>query len=991
MPTRTASHWVDVLPLRSEVFASDGSVGELQMSLHKAVYQTVDVPYRKVSYYGEITQPTPNLSGFFSRVARRLGSDVDSTALFHLDQGMGGGKSHALVGLYHMANSPQEFFATELGQKVRTEAEHTGAHVDLTGTQTVVLTADYFSPGRATETFGPATNLFERFLWALTKGDMDRYRRYVDGGPNKEILQQALSDVGRPVLILLDELMDYVLQLSDAASIASMPSEQAFLNALMDACDDVPRVAFVVVMIRSELDERGYSPQAEGFRDYVAERLVRNGTDGRVAVTEPHDFASIIQRRLFAPADVNAVAERLARDYSIASEDAWNDKVFEKLGPNRGLTGFTDRLKASYPFHPELMRLVREEWSKVQNFQRVRSTVAIFARTALHWVTEHQAGRWAPALIGVGDIPLTAALEQVLSSGLFMGNDRAIQGYRSVATTDITSTDGSAGRAVGIDERLRAAGVAVQQDHAAVRMATAIFCYSMVTRPRGGRGATQAEVLAAVLEPTPSPGTRYTEAEEVFNALTGEDGLGSLEITQPASAPARYYLSIKQTLRMYFTASLALIDQADCERLVWERVRKLARRGIFEEIRFVETPGNDKAVDLAQVFDGVDSAVTRLVVLDPRRWTLLNGKDTRSRAEITALLGLGPDALRVDNAASCVVACVNTQRRDKARKRAREVLAWNSVLKQITPEDLDEHREATTKYSEAEEKLDEDITKAFQHYAYLIRASDGLHVEFKRIDADGTSSLRGDQVWSALVDAGRATLSGGLSGDYLAALLDGFERVLTPREVVQSFYKNPLFPLVSTTDEIRRTVFSLLVDGWELADSDGDTLAISSPEQISINSISQHLRREVSAVEDVTATVGAARGTATITIPRQSERPPVDSSRRHGLFEDEDQDYRSTGPAGESSPEGGADHGSPTASFKRYHVDLSNRSITAPDARDQVWQLVKELAKVLDAPGADHQLITLSITLTTTEGSQGAIEQKAQQVGARTRVEDDDF
>jgi hypothetical protein len=47
MSTGTVPHWVDVLSLRPEVTASDGSVGELQMSLHKAVYQTVDVPYRK--------------------------------------------------------------------------------------------------------------------------------------------------------------------------------------------------------------------------------------------------------------------------------------------------------------------------------------------------------------------------------------------------------------------------------------------------------------------------------------------------------------------------------------------------------------------------------------------------------------------------------------------------------------------------------------------------------------------------------------------------------------------------------------------------------------------------------------------------------------------------------------------------------------------------------------------------------------------------------
>ncbi|NMO37315.1 DUF499 domain-containing protein [Streptomyces sp. GMY01] len=996
MSTGTAAHWAGLLTLRQEVTDSDGSVGDLQMSLHKAVYKTVDVPYRKVDYYSDITQPTPNLIGFFGRVARRLGADVDHSALFHLDQGMGGGKSHALVGLYHMAHSPQEFFATELGRRVRDEAEQGGAEVDLSATQTVVLTADYFSPGRTSETFGPATSLFERFLWSLTGGNMDRYQRYVDGGPNKETLQQALSDAERPVLILLDELMDYILQLADPDNIASMPGEQAFLNALMDVCDDVPRVALVVVMIRSELDERGYPPQAEEFRNYVSDRLVRNGPDGRIAVNESHDFAAIIRRRLFEPADTAAAAAQTTHQYAVAHSDSWQEKVIDKLGRGRGAAGFAERVAASYPFHPELMRLVSDEWSQVQNFQRVRSTVAIFARTALHWVTEYRAGRWAPALIGVGDIPLTTSLEQLLSSGLFMNNDRAVQGYRSVATTDITSTDGSAGRAVAIDRRLRADGVTAAQQHPGVRMATALFCYSLVARPRAGRGATKAELLAAILEPIPAPGTRYTDAEEVFNALTGEDGLGALEITQSANinAPGRYYLSIKQTLRMYYTACLALVDQQACEKLVWDTAQKHARKRIFDDIHFVDAPAATGTIDLAPIFEEVDSAVTRLVVLDPCRWTLLNGKDTRSRAEITSLLGRGPDALRVDNAASCVVACVNTQRRDKARKRAKEVLAWRAVLKQIDPEEADEHREATARRADAEDKLKKDVEKAFQHYAYLVRAADGLHVEFKRFDGDGMSSLYGDQVWAALVEAGRATVAGGLSAEYLATLLDTFERTLTPREVVQFFYKNPSFPLIPSTDDIRQAIFALFSDGWELTDSDGNPLAIASAGQISINSISQSLRRVTGEPEVVPAASQTGRSGATTVLPRP--RSGSDGRQEDVLPLDGDDQYRSTSGQGHDSPpfDGEADDAPTSASepgtYKRYIVELPNRSITAVEARDHVWQLLKEMSKVIDAE-ADHQLISLNVTLVTAEGAQGAIQQKAEQAGARFRIEDDDF
>ena len=93
------------------------------------------------------------------------------------------------------------------------------------------------------------------------------------------------------------------------------------------------------------------------------------------------------------------------------------------------------------------------------------------------------------------------------------------------------------------------------------------------------------------------------------------------------------------------------------------------------------------------------------------------------------------------------------------------------------------------------------------------------------------------------------------------------------------------------------------------------------------------------------------------------------------------------------------DHSDPTPPqpsgptvYKRYRIELTNRSITGADKRDQAWQLLKELAKVIDSANhADHQLLSLDLTLVTAEGDQGQIEAKAQALGAQVRVEDDDF
>ncbi len=991
-------NWTETLTLRPEVVASDGGVGELQMSLHKAVFQTVDVPYREIGYYSDITQPTPNLVGFLARAARRLGGIGESVALFHLDQGMGGGKSHALVGLYHMASSPTEFFATDLGKTVLAEAQASGGKVNLTGTRVVTLTADHFSPGKPTEVFGPATTLFERFLWAVVGGDRPKWDAYVAHGPNKDTLQQALGSVGGPVLILLDELMDYVLHLSDASVLDSMPGEQAFLNALMDACDDVPQVVFVVVMIRSELDPEGYTPAAEDFRQYIARRLNRNGTT--IAVTETADFAAIIRRRIFERTPTMPPARPLADAYLRASrtDPGWRDQVLDRLGTGRGLTGLAERIEESYPFDPALMDLVQNEWGKTQGFQRVRSTVAIFALAALHWTRIAQAKGWVPPLIGVGDLPLAGiqgvglfpqarCLDALLNSGLLLGNDRAIQGYRAVATTDISSADGTSGRAIELDRRLTDANVSAGQPAPAVRMATALFNYSLVGRTQGRRGATKAELMASLFLPANGTPSLFSAAEEVFWAVTGEEGLGALEVAKAANAPERFWLTINQTLRMFFNSARAQVSGDDKNALIWETARGLASKGQFEELMFVDAPGKNQT--LVDVAGHIDGQANRLVVLDPREWTLLNGDDSRCRSDINKMFGLSDGSLVIDNAASLVVATVNTYQRRYAVQAAEEVLTWQLVLDRVRE---DERAEVGRKLTEAEGKFKEKIRNAYRHYSYLTRQGGNLEVVFARFDDDKQTSLAGNDVWSALVAGGRAVgeyydpeekrrKRTSLSEVYVAALLDGFDRHLTLKDLVSSFYKNPQFPLVPSLDEIRRAVFALIqptvhagegTGGWELVDGSGIRFSPESPGQLAINSIQQQLRRAQPEPDP------EPESRAADTSSREGhERPPVDRS--------------GTGRSAAPSVIGDYERAEPTG-YSWYRLNITNRSITDEARRDETRKLLLWLASKLDDDSLDHQLVSLKYELNAATSDRFAddLRQRAAPLGGHFQVEADD-
>jgi hypothetical protein len=1006
--------WTNVLKIRPEVVATDGGIGDLQMSLHSAVYQTAKVPYQDVAYYGDITEPTPNLVGFFARVARRLSGSSESIALYHLHQGMGGGKSHALVGLYHMASNPNDFFKTHIGKEVLAEAEAGGNKIALSKARVVTLTADHFSPGKATETFGPATSLFERFLWSLFDGDRARYDAAVAKGSNKATLQQALSSIERPVLILLDELMDYAMELSSAEAVGMMPAEQAFLNALMDACDDVPNVAFVLVMIRTDLDPEGYTPLAESFREYLAARINRNGAT--IAVTETGDFSAIIRRRIFEQAKFEKPATEIATGYknAISNDSAWGNQALDKLGNGKGVATLSDRIAKSYPFHPDLMDLVQDEWGKTQGFQRVRSTVSIFALAALHWSRVAASGGWFPALIGVGDLPIgginesgkipqARCLEALLNSGLLLGNDRAIQGYRAVATTDITSADGKSGQAVELDAKLASAKVHAGQPNPAVRMATALFNFSLVGRSQGKRGATKAELMTALLLPESSGRSSFASVEEVFTALTGGEGLGALEINRPSSnQPERYWLTIKQTLRMFSNAARNQVTEDQSLALVWETAQDEKSKGQFDSVEMIAGPTGNQT--LSEVAGGFDSQENRLLVLDPRNWTLLNGEDSRSRSDIGRILGVGDNPLVVDNAASCVVAAVNTYQRRHAVQAAQEVLTWKLVAEQVI--EADERDEVSVKLGDARKILRESVRKAYRHYAYLTRNGDQLEVAFARFDEDKQSALIGNDVWSALVISNRAvgeyfdvTASARkrnpLSEEYVAMLLRSFSRHLTLKDVVASFYKNPRFPLVPNNDEIRNVIFKMLqpadhagpgTGGWELIASDGSEIQIQTAKEIAINSAQQQIRpRQPKDVASASKTNGAVEDAGlALDVSTSAEQEIVNNG---GSMHSGNRIATSTSSVSATSDDLKTKHDS----YSWYSVELTNRSIVDEHKRDEIRKHLIWLATQLDDDSLDHQLITLKYDMMSCSDPMLAadVQTRAAAIDAKVSIRDE--
>jgi hypothetical protein len=825
--------WWQVLRLRPELGLNSGNINDVQMSVFRAVYSTPPAPYADPVYYGAITHPTATLVSLMARIAIRLGGGpryTSTRALYHLDQGMGGGKSHGLIGLYHLAKHPDVFATTDIGQRALADAEERlgGVSPRLSGTHVVVLSADHmtpFAPDPRPEMDGPASTLWERFLWRLVDHDESLFRRYQPRW-DQEGIKDALLSLERPILILVDEIMDYVRQLDDTKYEGVRNTELAFLKALFDAVNDVPHVAMVVVMVSTERDKANYGKIAQSFREELQANIVRNGMS--TTVTEASDFSQIIRRRLFETLVSADVATATARALFTDIAPQW--KMLVNHVPGASHADFSREVARSYPFHPDLLRLVETEWAMLAGYQHVRSTVMLFAQTAYIWMERAASSLWVPFLIGPGDLPLDQSIvrEALLSSGI-IENETTIANYRQVIANDIVSEGRLGGIAADLDRHYaRKKDIWVEANpHAAQRMATALLLYSLAPRTGGRLGATEIEIKTASFVPDENYET--ADAETIFNDLKdAETGLATLHVMEGSpSQLTRYQLTTRQTLPMLFRSQRSAVSTQDCDSQIADVAEKLMRPGSgFVKQRFIkdELDSLGRTRPALDIFKDVDeSNITRLIVLDPRRWTLLNGQDEETRRDIHIAFGIGRDALPVTHAASLVIACVNTQRRGVARERARDFLAWmRTAAIQVVKDDENFLAQSKKDLEAARIALEKEVKRAFQHYAYLIRnAQNTLEVRFAKFDDDSKSSLNSSNVWEQLVQDGRAIMPDKLHvRSLIFALKEELPRSLA--EVIALFWTNPRMPLVSNVEEVRQILFEALSAGeLQLATAEG--------------------------------------------------------------------------------------------------------------------------------------------------------------------------
>ena len=451
--------------------------------------------YGTAESFFAITYPTAGLHTLlaktFGRVTGRKGL-VGENGVLRPTTTFGGGKTHGLAAVYHLA----------IGARPDNLVEFIDPSLLPNGpVQVAALVGDALDPVAGVQTNGHRTYT----LWgemaaqigpaayaALVANDAER------SAPGTHTIIEAFG--GQPTIVIIDEIAQYLRQISSAGSEDVRRMARAvpvFLKNLFEVASDASNQVVVIVTLAATSNAYGKETDeiselmdeaaeaASGVLAEAADVLARSAQPS--ALIQPADDAEIgeiLKRRLFQDIDATAAKE---------AADAYKALYEGLLSQNESLAGgaehpatYADLVEKYYPFHPELVRVLDKRLGDIPQFQRARGALKLLGEVVHHVYSDGD----ATPVINVADLDYRDA--PVLNH-LTVGIGRPE--FESVAKADVA---GPASHAAAVDH-----DVFHGTEPYATRVACTVFTHSLEMKVNAG--ASRNDWILGTLRPGESP------------------------------------------------------------------------------------------------------------------------------------------------------------------------------------------------------------------------------------------------------------------------------------------------------------------------------------------------------------------------------------------------------------------------------------------------------------------------------------------------------
>lgn len=380
----TTYPWHQLCTLRDDVRSGKLTMDEFAADLNDARTKAGPAVYHDPGMFFDRTFPTHRMKNLAANVLKRLNGDV-GTPVMRLQVAYGGGKTHTLIALLHLAEHGQA-----LSDNATVKAFLTFAGLSAAPSARVaLLPGDKMDVKEGLVVFGPNGQARQvRTLWGALAyqlaGDSGYARLQahdedftVPAEPLLVDLLKAPQTEGRGALVLVDEAVWYYRGLvnSDPRMLGTIKD---FYQVLTQAVAKVQRAVLVASLIASHIEAN----DATGTQCLAALEEIFGRIAEPVEPVTRDDVAEILRRRLFASYPTGQAERQPAVDGMMAALHKL------PLSENQRDQVAYGRYLDSYPFHPELINVLYQKWTQLDNFQRTRGALRLLA-TALREAEGH--------------------------------------------------------------------------------------------------------------------------------------------------------------------------------------------------------------------------------------------------------------------------------------------------------------------------------------------------------------------------------------------------------------------------------------------------------------------------------------------------------------------------------------------------------------------------------------------------------------------------
>jgi hypothetical protein len=430
--------WYKVTTPRKEVREGRSfNPDEFAIHLEQVVAKTAPEDYRNPAQFFSRTCWTRALREHAGMVLRRLAGRTDNTApVLTLITQFGGGKTHTLTSLYHLA---QTGTGASGFSGVEQLLQESGVS-EVPRAAVAVFVGNAWDPQSGRET--PWLDL--AYQLAREKGIEALGPSAKSIPPGTEVLGRLFAAAGGTVLILFDEVLNFLNRHRALAE-----PFHAFIQNLTVATTGTTRGAAVISLPRSQTEMTDWDLQ---WQEKIT-KVVRPVAKDLIANDEA-EIGEVLRRRLFE--DIGS--EKTRRTVAKAFAD-WCFERRAQLPPEwtavdtastekKAREYLQKRFEDCYPFHPATISVFQRKWQTLAQFQQTRGTLAMLAQ----WISkaaekDYKEARKEP-LITLGSAPLqisefrSVVLGQLGESRLVPAIDTDIAGGQSHARALDADTTG---------------------------------------------------------------------------------------------------------------------------------------------------------------------------------------------------------------------------------------------------------------------------------------------------------------------------------------------------------------------------------------------------------------------------------------------------------------------------------------------------------------------------------------------------------------------